>query len=391
MNEMTSRQAFALARDFVPVTVVVVFASFVLWHEPRQSAELERSAGGRGSAMQSPAESHAGPRGLVEAIEPQRLAERPVPAPGLALLAGFGISAFAVLSSIGDRRDHGRETQAQMTGEMDRRAQALERAEREIERLRSSLEARVAERTLALERTVDELETMNAMVSHDLRSPLAAVIQFTAILAEDYEKVLDLPAKDYLNRIASSARAAVSLLDGLLAFSQSGREEMHRTSVDMRRLVEGVRDDLIGRVQPVRGSIEIADLPGAYADPAMIRRVYTNLISNALKFVRVGEAPRVEIGGDMDCGELVYFVRDRGIGFDMGSFDRLFNVFGRLHPGVFEGHGVGLSIVDRLVRRHGGRVWAQSSLGNGATFLFSLPLAPSGQRDLRAGDRAPAL
>jgi len=123
----------------------------------------------------------------------------------------------------------------------------------------------------------------------------------------------------------------------------------------------------------------------------MIRRVYTNLIGNALKFVRVGEAPRVEIGGDTDSGELVYFVRDRGIGFDMGSFDRLFDVFGRLHPGDFEGHGVGLSIVDRLVRRHGGRVWAQSSLGKGATFLFSLPLAPSEQRDLRAEGRAPAL
>ncbi|HXK25673.1 MAG TPA: ATP-binding protein, partial [Myxococcota bacterium] len=282
-------------------------------------------------------------------------------------------------------------TRAQMRGEMDRRAQALERAEHEIDRLRSSLEARVAERTLALERTVGDLETMNATVSHDLRSPLAAVIHFTAILAEDYDRVLDLPAKDYLRRISSNARTAVSLLDGLLAFSHSGREEMHKTSVDMRRLVEGVRDDLVGKVQPVRGSIEIADLPGAYADPAMIRRVYTNLISNALKFVRVGEAPRVEIGGNRDSGELVYFVRDRGIGFDMGSVDRLFNVFGRLHPGDFEGHGVGLSIVDRLVRRHGGRVWAQSSLGKGATFLFSLPLEPSGQRDLRAGDRAPAL
>jgi two-component system sensor kinase len=160
----------------------------------------------------------------------------------------------------------------------------------------------------------------------------------------------------------------------------------------MRRLVEGVRDDLIGRVQgPVRGRIEIADLPGAYADPAMIRRIYTNLISNALKFVRVGEVPRVEIGGSRDSEELVYFVRDRGIGFDMGSFDRLFSVFGRLHPGDFEGHGVGLSIVARLVRRHGGRVWAQSSLGKGATFQFSLPLAPSDRRDLGAEGRAPAL
>jgi len=280
---MMSRQAFAFARDFVPVTVVVVFASFVLWHEPRQSAELERSDGGRGSDLQSPAESRAAVRGLVEAIEPPPTAEPPVAAPGLALLAGFGISALGVLSSLGDRRGHGRMTRAQMRGEMDRRAQALERAEHEIDRLRSSLEARVAERTLALERTVGDLETMNATVSHDLRSPLAAVIHFTAILAEDYDRVLDLPAKDYLRRISSNARTAVSLLDGLLAFSHSGREEMHKTSVDMRRLVEGVRDDLVGKVQPVRGSIEIADLPGAYADPAMIRRVYTNLISNALK------------------------------------------------------------------------------------------------------------
>ena len=274
----------------------------------------------------------------------------------------------------------------------DRWPQALEHGEREIDALRQLVEARVAERTIALQQTVEELETMIAAVSHDLRSPLGTMINFAAILAEDYGRVLDPPAHDYLRRISSNARTAVSLLDGLIAFSNSGREEIHKVSVDMRSLVGGVCDDLVARApSSTRGTLEIADLPCAYADPAMIRRVYANLLSNALKFVREGEAPRVEIGAEKRAEELVYFVRDQGIGFDMGSVDRLFNVFERLHPSGFEGHGIGLSIVARLVRRHGGRVWAQGAPGKGATFLFSLPSAPPGPHDLPAGGRATAM
>jgi len=263
-----------------------------------------------------------------------------------------------------------------MSDPADRRAQALE--------------ASVAERTLALQRRVEELESMNAAVSHDLRTPLASVINFAAILAEGNGTIPDEAAHDYLMRISSNARTAVALLDDLLAFSQSGREEMHMSNVDVRSLVESVREDLIGNVATARGRVEIAELPHAYADPGMIRRVFANLISNSLKFVKEGEAARIEIGGSSRAGEPVYFVRDHGIGFDMGSVDRLFDVFGRLHPDEFEGHGIGLANVARLVRRHGGRVWAESEPGKGATFLFSLPPAPPIPREFQLGSRAPS-
>ena len=310
--------------------------------------------------------------------------------PLLALSAGLALSGLAAAFF----HARGRRLAAPpaiATDVASRRAQPLACDAREIDRLRQELETRVSERTTAFRQTIEELERMNLSVSHDLRSPLGAVINYATILAEDYGRGLDAPANEYLRRIASNAKSAVSLMDGLLAFSQSGREVMHKTHVDMRRLVENVRDDLIGTRGSTRGSIEIADLPDAYADPGMMRRVYTNLISNAWKFVEPGAAPRVVIGGKRNAGELIYFVRDRGLGFDMHASDRLFNVFERLHASAFEGHGVGLAIVARLVRRHGGRVWAHGTRGKGATFLFSLPLPPPEPLDLHealaAGNR----
>lgn len=277
-----------------------------------------------------------------------------------------------------------------MSDSADRRWQALECAEPAIDWLRHALEVPVAERALALQRRVEELETMNATMSHDLRTPLASVINFAAILADGYGTIPNGAAHDCLMRISSNARTAVALLDDLLAFSQSGREEMHMGNVDVRSVVENVREDLIGNVAFTRGRIEIAELPHAYADPGMIRRVFANLISNSLKFVKEGEAARIEIGGAIRAGEPVYFVRDQGIGFDMGCVDRLFDVFGRLRPAEFEGHGIGLATVARLVRRHGGRVWAESAEGKGATFLFSLPAVSPIPRDLQPRNGAPS-
>lgn len=389
-----SMRTVALVRDVVPVVGVIALASFVLWQgaERRQRAEAAGDLA-RDREVQSDAQS-AAPSGagvpwrLTEPAE-SHWTERPAVAPELAISAGLGISSLAAVLSIAYQRVRRRAAALlSMREQTDLRMQLAE-AEREIERLRA-LEAGVAERTLALQRTVAELESMNAAVSHDLRSPLASVINFAAILGEDCGQIPVEVARGYLERITSNAKAAVSLLDDLFAFSHSGCEEMHRSSVDMRRLVDAVRVDLIGSVVSGGASIEIAHLPRAYADPAMMRRVFTNLVSNALKFVNEGEVPSVEIGGARRGDELVYFVRDRGIGFDMGSLDRLFNAFGRLHPREFEGHGIGLATVARLVRRHGGRVWAESVEGGGATFLFSLPAAPPIPRDFQLGDRAPS-
>jgi light-regulated signal transduction histidine kinase (bacteriophytochrome) len=174
------------------------------------------------------------------------------------------------------------------------------------------------------------------------------------------------------------------MMDALIAYSRSGSQALSLCPVDVKRLVAEVCAE-IEAARPCAGcKIEIGDLPGAYADESMLRVIWSNLISNACKFVRPGEPPHVEVAGQLSGEELVYRVRDRGIGFDMRYAERLFAVFERLHGAEgYAGHGVGLAIVARLVRRHGGRIWAQSAPGKGATFYFSVAL-PREAGDARA-------
>jgi light-regulated signal transduction histidine kinase (bacteriophytochrome) len=231
----------------------------------------------------------------------------------------------------------------------------------------------VEQRTAELEDTIVELETFNYSVSHDLRGPLGAVINFAAILGEDYRDRLDEAGQECLTRIVRSAGAAVSMMDALLAYSRSGRTELRKVPLDMRRLVREVLGE-IGRPE-LTCNVKVGDLPDAVADENMMRFIWSNLISNACKFALPGGQPQVEISGSVAAGEVTYAVRDGGIGFDMRYADKLFKVFERLHPsGDYEGHGVGLAIVARMVRRHGGRVWAHGAVGKGATFFFTVPV-----------------
>jgi len=244
----------------------------------------------------------------------------------------------------------------------------------EVEELSRVLEARVVERTEELDETIVELETFNYSVSHDLRGPLGAVINFAAILEEDYGSQLDATGKEHLRRIATSASAAVAMMDALLAFSRSGRTELRKAHLHVRALVQEVVGEISSGADTNPAAVRIGDLPDATADETMLRFIFSNLISNAFKFARKGEAPQVEIGGSFAASEVVYFVRDSGIGFDMRFADKLFKVFERLHTADhYEGNGIGLAIVARMVRRHGGRVWAQGALEKGATFYFSVP------------------
>jgi light-regulated signal transduction histidine kinase (bacteriophytochrome) len=248
------------------------------------------------------------------------------------------------------------------------------RGEQELRELNAELDGRVTQRTIALEAANRELEAFSYSVSHDLRAPLRSIDAFSQILLNEYAAPLDAEGRRILGIVLRNVKQMGALIDDLLAFARVTRKELDRRHVDMTSLARSVADELRA-VEPDRAIvIDIGSLVDAPGDGALLRQVWANLLGNAVKFSRPVEAPRVEVRSDQLDGEYRYTVRDNGVGFDPTYVDKLFKPFSRLHPTAeFEGTGIGLAIVARIVGRHGGRVWAEGTPGTGATFGFALP------------------
>jgi light-regulated signal transduction histidine kinase (bacteriophytochrome) len=221
------------------------------------------------------------------------------------------------------------------------------------------------------------LESFSYSVSHDLRAPLRAIDGFTRIFEEDYGAAVDDEGRRLLKVIRDNSKRMGILIDDLLSFSRLGRQQLSTQQVDMNALVTEALAEIKSAGSYDAAAVSISTLPGVLADPVLLRQVWINLLSNALKYSSTRPAPKIEVGFIPPADghdQMTYFVKDNGVGFDMRYLAKLFGVFQRLHSaGEFPGTGVGLAIVHRVVVRHGGKAWAEGEIDKGATFFFSLP------------------
>jgi len=247
------------------------------------------------------------------------------------------------------------------------------RAEDEVQRLNAELEERVRHRTAELEASTRELDAFAYSVSHDLRAPLRSLGGFSQLLLDDYGDRLDADGQDYLHRLQANVARMGQMIDDLLDLSRATRVELRRQPVDLSELARLIMAELRAADPGRQVEVAIAERLAGSGDPQLLRLMLENLLTNAWKFTGRRSAARIAVGSNWADGEQVYFVRDNGAGFSMRYADKLFNPFQRLHPSAdFEGSGLGLAIVQRILSRHGGRIWADSEPDRGATFYFTL-------------------
>jgi len=286
-----------------------------------------------------------------------------------------------VVQSVSDHKDYSIRSKAVGDDEIGVLAEAfdemlseIQTRDKEIRLLNADLERRVVARTAEFEAANKELEAFSYSVSHDLRAPLRHIDGYVELLTKHAASTLDEKGRRHLATISSAARKMGALIDDLLAFSRMGRAEMRKTSVNLASLAEEVVQDLKVDAKDRRVEWKVGRLPTVHGDPAMLRLVFENLFSNAIKYSGPRDAARIEVDAQPQNGEIVVSVRDNGVGFDPTYAHKLFGVFQRLHgQAEFEGTGIGLANVRRIVSRHGGRTWAEGAIGQGATFYFSLP------------------
>ena len=220
----------------------------------------------------------------------------------------------------------------------------------------------------------DELAAFNHSVAHDLRSPLRSVVNFAQLLSTKYVSALPEDAQQMVQRIIRQAARMDVLINDLLTLSQSGRQDLHTSVVDMDTLVKETVDDILSHQNGRPIDVKLGTLGRAFADRSLLKQVWENLIGNAIKYSAKKGETKIEIGSTPAAGGVIYFIRDNGVGFDMKYSKKLFEAFQRLHNhSEYEGSGVGLAIVNQIIKRHGGRIWAESRPNDGATFYFSLP------------------
>jgi signal transduction histidine kinase len=282
---------------------------------------------------------------------------------GKFILTGLAFAALALLSGILARN-------YSLRHEIARRILA----EEQVRELNVALEQRVAERTAELEQSNRDLESFSYSVSHDLRGPLRLIGTSAAILLDDYSGSFDEEGERLLQILTRNTRKMELLIDDLLLFSRVRTQDMKNSSIDMTALAREVFEELSAPEGKCAVSCTIPQLIPALGEPGMIRQVLVNLLANAIKFSVRREDPRIEVGCIAGEKATVYYVKDNGIGFDMQYAERLFEVFSRLNASQeYEGTGIGLAIVKRVIQKHGGKVWAEGKEGEGATFFFSLP------------------
>ena len=254
----------------------------------------------------------------------------------------------------------------------------------ELRELNASLEERVTLRTTELEEANSELEAFSYSVSHDLRTPLRHIVGFAELLQKDTASSLSPRGQRYMGIIADAASRMDQLIDDLLEFSRMGRQELRQAEVPLAPLVSEVIAELQLGAPGQAAQWQLGELPSVCGDASLLRQVLINLLGNAVKYSAQSDPPRITVSAHTEGQDVVLEVRDNGVGFDPRYADKLFGVFQRLHRAEeFEGSGIGLANVRRIVTRHGGRVWAESELGQGAAFFVSLPLFE------RGGEQAP--